>query len=242
MGSQASKVVSNNKKKQEKVEPPTPSSRRSSITEFFTKRKQSIASIMRKEQDMKEQDRQQREHYLLKLARKGNTWTSLDSPRVIVEVGIGNGIWALEMATQYPQSQLIGLDKKLPDMSLSNQTFHCVNVLKTWPIEDNTADFIFQRNMISCIQQDQWIHLLKEMLRVIRPGGCIELLEPELLHHRPGPVLQAFHVFYKEQCTEANLDIELNQMEEWLRLAGFESIEKRTLDLPIGEWQTETGA
>lgn len=100
---------------------------------------------------------------------------------------------------------------------------------------------MFQRNMVSCIQQNQWITVLKEMFRVVKPGGCIELLEPELLHHQPGPVLQAFHVFYKEQCTEANIDIELNSMEDWLKQCGFENIEKKSLDLPIGEWQTETG-
>ncbi|EIE89749.1 hypothetical protein RO3G_14460 [Rhizopus delemar RA 99-880] len=79
-------------------------------------------------------------HYLLKLARKGNTWTSLDSPKVIVESGIGNGIWALEMATQYSESQVIGLDLKLPDIQLANQTFHRANILETWPIDDDSAD------------------------------------------------------------------------------------------------------
>ena len=37
------------------------SSRRSSITEFFAKRKQSIASIMKREEDIKEHDREQRQ-------------------------------------------------------------------------------------------------------------------------------------------------------------------------------------
>ncbi|KAG1374005.1 hypothetical protein G6F61_009700 [Rhizopus arrhizus] len=240
MGNQASKVIAQ-KKKQEKNEKPEPSSRRSSITEFFSKRKQSITSLMKKEQDMKEHDLQQREHYLLKLARKGNTWTNLDSPKVIVESGIGNGIWALEMATQYSESQVIGLDLKLPDIQLANQTFHRANILETWPIDDDSADFVFQRSMCICIQQDQWIHVLKEMFRVIKRGGCVELIEPELLHHQPGPVLQAFHAFYKEQCTQANIDLELKSMNDWLSEVGFEAIECKMLDLPIGEWQTETG-
>lgn len=100
---------------------------------------------------------------------------------------------------------------------------------------------VFQRNMCICIQQDQWIHVLKEMFRVIKRGGCVELIEPELLHHQPGPVLQAFHAFYKEQCTQANIDLELKGMNDWLSEVGFEAIECKVLDLPIGEWQTETG-
>lgn len=71
MGNQSSKINIQNKKKQDAVIKPSTSistnigsiasSRRSSITEFFAKRKQSIASIMKREEDIKEHDREQRQ-------------------------------------------------------------------------------------------------------------------------------------------------------------------------------------
>lgn len=44
------------------------------------------------------------------------------------------------MATQYPDAQVIGLDLKLPDIQLSNQTFYRANIIETWPIEPDSVD------------------------------------------------------------------------------------------------------
>ncbi|CEG83385.1 hypothetical protein RMATCC62417_17312 [Rhizopus microsporus] len=250
MGNQSSKINIQNKKKQDAAIKPSTSistnlgsiasSRRSSITEFFAKRKQSIASIMKREEDIKEHDREQRQHYLLKNVRKGNTRTLLDSPKRIVESGIGNGIWVLEMATQYPDAQVIGLDLKLPDIQLSNQTFYRANIIETWPIEPDSVDFLFQRNMVTCLQKDHWIHVFSEMFRVLKPGGSLELIEQDPLHHNPGPVLQALHAFYKEQFDQTKIDWELSTLQDALSQIGFIDIELITIDIPIGEWPTES--
>jgi SAM-dependent methyltransferase len=96
--------------------------------------------------------------------------------------------------------------------------------------------------MCLSIQKDQWQKVLEEMFRVLKPGGYIELLEPDLWHHNLGPVQQAFQKFYKEQCQALDLDLEIsNSMTGAIEEKGFEEVEKRILDIPIGEWPTEPG-
>ncbi|KAI8059939.1 S-adenosyl-L-methionine-dependent methyltransferase [Gilbertella persicaria] len=247
MDAAISAVMSKKNKKNISLEPPSAfSNRRKSISEFFARRKQSLIGLHpygSGQEDMKEFDRLQRQHYLLKSTRKGNTWAPIQSPKVIVESGTQNGIWALEMATQYTDSQVLGLDLKPPALqpgSPSNLRYNQTNITESWPMNDNSIDFIFQRNMYLSVQKDQWPSLLEEMFRVLKPGGYIELLEAEIWYHNPGPVQQAFQTFFRDQCKELELDLDFAEsLSTLLEEKGFESIEKRVLDIPVGEWPTE---
>ena len=62
---------------------------------------------------------------------------------MIVEAGTGNGIWALEIATQYTDSQVLGLDLKPPAFQLGNPTnlrYIQTNLSESWPMNDNSVD------------------------------------------------------------------------------------------------------
>lgn len=101
---------------------------------------------------------------------------------------------------------------------------------------------VFQRNMYLHIQKDQWPKVLHEMFRVLKPGGYIELIEADMWHHNPGPVQIAFQTFYKDQCKLLDLDLEIaDSLDATIVEKGFELVEKRALDIPIGEWATEPG-
>lgn len=92
------------------------------------------------------------------------------------------------------------------------------------------------------IQKDQWTHVLSEMLRVLKPGGTIELVEADLIHHNPGPVQRAFDEFYQNQCAENGLDFGFTGIiDNELETIGFSELDHRTLDIPIGEWPQDSG-
>lgn len=42
---------------------------------------------------------------------------------------------------------------------------------------DNSFDLVQMRNFASVLKADQWISTLRELKRVCRPGGMIQLLE-----------------------------------------------------------------
>ncbi|KAG2232050.1 hypothetical protein INT48_009398 [Thamnidium elegans] len=204
--------------------PPVTKSRRQSITEFFSGRKKSLV-----QDDFKEYDRLQRQHYLLKSARKSNIWGVIEDGMTIVDVGTGNGIWALEMASEQLNCKVIGLDLRPPAEQQGkpkNLNYHEADITETWPLESESVDYIFQRNMGQSIQKDQWPHVLNEMLRVLKPGGTIELVEADLWHHNPGPVQRAFDEFYQQQCTELGLDFAFTEViEKELDSIGFSELD-----------------
>ncbi|KAI8361708.1 S-adenosyl-L-methionine-dependent methyltransferase [Blakeslea trispora] len=158
----------------------------------------------------------------------------------IIDAGTGNGIWALEIAAENPDCQMIGLDLRVPNEQPGrpkNLTFHEADITEAWPIESNSVDFIFQRSMGQSIQKEQWNKVLKEMLRVLKPGGTIELVEADLWHHNPGPVQRAFDEFYQSQCAEDGLDFIFTEaVGPEVEAAGFVDLEHRTIDIPVGEW------
>ncbi|KAI8085091.1 S-adenosyl-L-methionine-dependent methyltransferase [Halteromyces radiatus] len=195
--------------------------------------------------DFKEFDRWQRQHYLLKSARKANAWASFNTTKgaVIIDVGTGNGIWALEMANQYPNVQVLGLDRVLPNDQQNgpeNLRFVQCDVTEAWPMGDNAVDFIFQRSMGDAMKQEQWGPLLKEMYRVLKPGGYIELIENDFWRHNPGPVQQAFDAFIQEQCKVTGVDFQLtDSLDTLVNETGFDQVDKKTMDIPLGEWPAD---
>ncbi|KAI9269933.1 S-adenosyl-L-methionine-dependent methyltransferase [Sporodiniella umbellata] len=237
MGNYPSKKMYKKKLQDRSSEPSGIHHKTSFVQDYIIKRSSSVASFIKTEEESKELDRQQREHYMLKMIRKGNIAAVLDSPSVIIQSGIrGNGIWALDTASQYPKAKVIGLDLKLPDLQLANQTFYQTHLLRPWPVRDNYADFVFQRCMNLRIEKDQWLKVLKEMWRTLKPGGQVELVEPELFNHRQGPYLDQIQNYYQKDYELNNLDFDLSLMDTFLAQAGFENIQHTTYDIPLGEW------
>jgi len=59
----------------------------------------------------------------------------------------------------------------------SNCTFLEANTVNGLPFDDNTFDFVFQRFNVGCFKQTEWPVVLREIVRVAKPGGYIESIE-----------------------------------------------------------------
>ncbi|RUS33980.1 hypothetical protein BC938DRAFT_483029 [Jimgerdemannia flammicorona] len=91
------------------------------------------------------------------------------------------GRW--EMAKDFPASTFFGTDldaSVLPkprngDMWPPNVTFQIANTCQKLPFPDNTFDYVFQRYLTLDLTTKQWRKVIKELVRVTKPGGWIEL-------------------------------------------------------------------
>lgn len=85
-----------------------------------------------------------------------------------------------EMAKAYPNSEFIGTDivesfKQAALVAPSNCRFEFGDIIKGLPYEDNSFDYVFQRFMTGCFTDAEWLVAIKELIRVTKPGGWVEL-------------------------------------------------------------------
>ena len=96
----------------------------------------------------------------------------------ILDIGTGTGIWALDMAEQYPNATIIGTDLSpvQPEMVPDNVHFEIDDVeAPNWNWPENHFDYIHSRFMLSSISG--WQRYIRKAFQHIKPGGCFELQE-----------------------------------------------------------------
>jgi ubiquinone/menaquinone biosynthesis C-methylase UbiE len=100
----------------------------------------------------------------------------------------------MQCAEKYPWSNFTGVDTcinypLLTNTNLINATFLQSDVLHGLIFYDNTFDFVHMR-CVTLIYTDQQFEkkILKELIRVCKPGGWIELIELDCTYRNQGPM------------------------------------------------------
>ncbi|CAG8553316.1 16964_t:CDS:2, partial [Acaulospora colombiana] len=110
----------------------------------------------------------------------------------VLDIGCGTGEWILDMAKEYPNTRFYGLDMLpiYPTSSLpENVKFHQANLLEGLPFEDETFDFVNMSLLVRHLTTRQWEDVVvRELVRVTKPLGFIELMEGDLSLHNQGPI------------------------------------------------------
>jgi ubiquinone/menaquinone biosynthesis C-methylase UbiE len=126
----------------------------------------------------------------------------LEEGITVLDSGCGPAAWTLDMAVTFPKSKFHGVDisSVFPDsMKPDNVEFLVGNVAQTLPYPDNTFDYIHQRLLMAGLTSEDWSNVgthykhndhpysnsffllhkkaLKELYRILKPGGYIELAE-----------------------------------------------------------------
>ncbi|KAF9571594.1 hypothetical protein EC968_000411 [Mortierella alpina] len=120
--------------------------------------------------------------------------TSKDTERslVILSVGCGNTEWATEMARAHPQSAvhainvsqlptLPQLPETPPSFDLDNLFFYNLddNSLRV-PFVSNSVDYIHVRRFLPNVNKTKYMAFLRELVRVLKVDGYLELVELDL--------------------------------------------------------------
>lgn len=141
--------------------------------------------------DKVEGDRLDLQHHLLKIAARGNYRAPMRQPRVILDVACGTGIWGREMAQEFPRARVVGFDIDRTPLERSlellgpggqfptNFHFLTADATQPFPFEDQEFDVSHARLMSPFLPADRWAHVVREMTRVLRRGGVVELVDCE---------------------------------------------------------------
>ena len=111
--------------------------------------------------------------------------------RRVLDAGCGTGGWLIEMAKIYPTTTLlVGVDvsKRMVEYAREQAKaqqaderveFQIMDILRGISFHDNHFDLVNQRLGISFLRTWEWQKVLREYVRVTRPGGIIRITEAE---------------------------------------------------------------
>src|SRR5579859_5913066 len=113
--------------------------------------------------------------------------------KTVLDVACGPGSWTIDLAKAYPAMHVTGVDKKAEMVEIArrdaaiirvaNVSFTIGNIQEQLPFADASFDFVHVQMEREAVGLKEMPYALRELLRVLRPGGWINLLNFE-----PGPV------------------------------------------------------
>ncbi|GKU19145.1 unnamed protein product [Fusarium langsethiae] len=170
-----------------------------------------------------------------------------ENPQKILDVGTSTGIWAIDMADEYPSAEVIGIDISAvqPAFVPPNCIFQIDDVQLDWTFEPNDFDFIHLRYLYGAIAD--WQKLFHQAYTHVRPGCWVESLEIDIETRSENLEVQndKIHVFRKWyrlffECgrkTGRTFEIARDgRQEEYMQEAGFTDLVSKSWKFPIGGW------
>jgi hypothetical protein len=168
------------------------------------------------------------------------------NPKSILDIGSSSIDWAIEMAEEWPNAQVVSTQQKCISSSGASLPPNCrlisEHLSKGFSFEAKTFDFIHGRYILSTIPTENWRSCFEELYRITSPGGWIQLTESDGRHLGCGPVAAAFNRISHRFNMFHGVDLEIIQhLDEIMREVGFVNIERVVVSLPVGRWGGQLG-
>ncbi|CAG8457349.1 2179_t:CDS:2, partial [Dentiscutata erythropus] len=181
--------------------------------------------------DWEEADRVQALHFVLKHMFNGNYCAKLSD---IIKPG----------TQEFPEADVYGIDiaSSFPNQIKPNNChFQTCDILEGLPFDDNEFDYVFMRYMSVSIKKDQWLSVLKDIKRVMKPGGVIESVELNSFPYSMGPVMIQFMNKMNDAMIEV-LGMELQvKLEPMFKELSFQNVTSISKYISLGKWDENTG-
>ena len=191
-------------------------------------------------------DRLDVQHYALRGHLGANYLAPLKQPARILDVGCGTGLWAYELCAEFHDAQVVGLDL-MPSKRPWPATYRFVraNLLTGLPFADERFDFVHQSLLAWAVPVKSWQVVVQDLVRVVRPGGWVELVESTTEFEPAGAAMKRLCELLDRLSRTRGLDstgIVFRSIDSYLTRAGMAQVERRTVRLSVGEWGGRAGS
>ncbi|KAK0718240.1 S-adenosyl-L-methionine-dependent methyltransferase [Lasiosphaeria miniovina] len=169
-------------------------------------------------------------------------------PRRILECGSGSGSWALEVAEQHPECEVIGIDVypyPTVDGLPPNLDLQVDDLNSPFTFASNYFDLVHSRMMAGGIHANRWQSYMTDILRVLRPGGWCQMVELYANVQSDNGTLTANHALqvwsqsYMQSMQPYKDPRAPLRLQNWMTQAGFVEVESRLLTLPLSGWSND---
>ncbi|EFY84551.1 S-adenosylmethionine-dependent methyltransferase [Metarhizium acridum CQMa 102] len=185
------------------------------------------------------------QHQMCKLILDGKLGLApVPSPKHVLDVATGTGIWALEYAKNNPQANVIGTDlfTMQPATAAPNVSFVRQDVEKEEWNYPHPFDYIHLRYIVSCFDDAQSV--FRKAHAALRPGGYIEIfdlvLHPRYSGDKRGPALDKWCSAVCAAATREGRDLrKAERYKQWLEEIGFVDVVDVEMMLPGNAWSED---
>ncbi|RSL56591.1 hypothetical protein CEP54_008748 [Fusarium duplospermum] len=179
------------------------------------------------------------------------------SPRRILDCGCGPGDWAMEVASQYPDAEVLGIDISphvIPESPPDNMELQVDDLNGRFTFPSSHFDVVHSQMVAGGIHANRWRSYIRDIFRVLRPGGWCQMVEiyfnaqsdngtltrgkPSNLQARDHALSRWSRRYLQSQQPYKDPRAPL-QMATWMRSAGFTEVESRLLTLPMCAWSND---
>ncbi|KAF9008250.1 S-adenosyl-L-methionine-dependent methyltransferase [Cyathus striatus] len=164
----------------------------------------------------------------------------------VLDACTGTGHWIVEVSEEVPEGvQLQGIDIESrlfpPVESRPKNLDFSVNSVLSLPQEwTNRFTVVHQRLLVVALRSAEWPVALKELYRVTKPGGWVQLCE--FSGWGGGPLMTQW--WEKAVITFSRMGLQFDcgqKLESMLSDSGFVDIQADSRTCPLGEWGGELG-
>jgi ubiquinone/menaquinone biosynthesis C-methylase UbiE len=168
----------------------------------------------------------------------------------ILDIACGPGGWVLDVALQYPEKQVTGVDisrtmveyarAQAKARGLDNARFLVMDVLKPLEFADNSFDLVNGRLLFGFMLASAWPKLIQECMRILRPGGLLRLTENEIGISN-SPASEELSNLFTQTMKRTGMSFSPDgrhlgltpMLPRLLREAGFKNVQKRAYAVDI---------
>jgi SAM-dependent methyltransferase len=169
-----------------------------------------------------------------------------DNPQKILDIGTGTGIWAINVADEYPSAKVIATDitPSQPNFVPPNVEFQIDDATMDWTFETESFDFIHIRYLQGTI--DDWDKFYSQVYKFLKPGGWFQHMEPDLQMYSQNPEVHVDddHIYTRwarifnqvGKKTNRTFDFSDRKLEKLAESANFTNVTFQTHKIPVGRW------
>jgi len=170
--------------------------------------------------------------------------TIAGGPKKILELGAGSGVWAAEMAEEFPHAEVFAVDMApIKGTMPENVTTSVMDLKGEWPWAAGEFDVVHARFVFIHLPNPH--DLLQRVFKLVAPGGYV-LLDDSTNHVFSAspdtdpvlPNIKNFHDAAQQMQAARGLDQNIGEKYEgWIRESGlFEPVGVTKIEVPMLPW------
>ncbi|RKP14242.1 hypothetical protein BJ684DRAFT_19336 [Piptocephalis cylindrospora] len=163
-------------------------------------------------------------------------------PKCIVLVIVGPSSWPRNVASAYPSSQIIVLNAshhviREGELGEEEDPLPENMSLRFFDVKKDSADVVAVRSLLRVAPSPIWMELVRECVRITKPGGWIENIDTDYLRGNPGFPSLVANSITKRAMARRGIDISLSHNAHAV-LGNLHCTNVRTgcVDIPVGPW------